>query len=257
MKICLVFLSVLSVALPQNTYESLNAVLWTQSSAEFKAASMQTYRAAEYQLNRALKDPNWTAALEQSGDFSKLPPAVILDLDETVLDNSGMHARLITEGRTYSEQEWTIWIKEQRGGVLEGALDFLKVAHANGVAIFYITNRVCDPARSDDPTLAVLRNSSIPFRTDRLLCRSETPDKSPRRASVARGHRVLLLIGDDFNDFVSVPQQQSTIAGRIAIALANRRYWGERWFVMPNPMYGSWERVSGPEVKKKLEALRP
>jgi 5'-nucleotidase (lipoprotein e(P4) family) len=235
---------------------NVNAVAWAQTSAENHAVAVQTYRAAERQMMAALANPNWTAALEQSADFTKLPPAIILDLDETVLDNSSMNARLIKEDKTYTEAEWTRWVNERRAGLIPGAIDFLKVAHANGVAIFYITNRVCDPAKSDDPTVEILQKLNLPFSRHRLFCKTEISDKSPRRARVAAAYRILLLIGDDFNDFLTVPQSQATVEGRRAIARAHDRYWGERWFMLPNPMYGSWERAAGYKAAEKMQGLK-
>jgi acid phosphatase len=237
--------------------ENLNAVLWIQTAAEFRASAYQTYRAAEHSLMRALADPNWTAALEQSPETAaKLPPAVILDLDETVLDNTPIQARLMLDRKPYSEAEWVRWVHERRAEALPGAVDFLKVAHANGASIFYITNRTCDPMRADDPTVQVLRKLSLPFKPQRLFCRTDTGDKSARRAKVAAAHRVLLLVGDDLNDFVSIPSEAANPAGRALLADAHRRYWGDRWFMLPNPMYGSWERAVGLDPSAKIKALR-
>jgi acid phosphatase len=234
--------------------DTVNAVLWTQSAAEYHATAIQTYKAAERQLFIALKDPNWTAAVEQApGDFDKLPPAVILDLDETVIDNSPMQARLIKEKKTFNDVEWSRWVKESRSGLVPGAMDFLKVAHGAGVAIFYVTNRQCDPASASDPTVLNLKQLGLPFAPLRLFCRADISDKSPRRSKIAGAHRVLLIVGDDFNDFYSVPQSQMTIEGRLAAVRAHDRWWGDRWFMLPNPMYGNWERTLGPQ---KLNALR-
>ena len=249
-------LTICVTAFGQPPEANTNAVAWAQTSAEFHAAAVQTYRSAERQLMAALANLNWTAAIEQSGDFSKLPPAVILDLDETVLDNSAMNARLIKENKTFTDVEWVRWVNERRAGLIPGAIDFLKVAHANGVSIFYITNRVCDPAKSDDPTVEILQKLSMPFSPHRLFCKTTTSDKSPRRVRVAAAFRILLLIGDDFNDFVAVPQTQATVEGRRAIAHAHDRYWGERWFMLPNAMYGSWERAIGYKAAEKMKALK-
>jgi acid phosphatase len=69
--------------------DNLNAVLWVQTSVEYRANSLQAYALAGRLLDDALADPRWTAALEQTGgDYRDLPPAVIVDVDETVLDNS-------------------------------------------------------------------------------------------------------------------------------------------------------------------------
>jgi acid phosphatase len=234
-------------------HENINAVLWMQSAAEYRASALQTYRAAEASLIRALHDKSWTAAVEQRRPVADLPPAVILDLDETVLDNSAFQARLaMTPGAVYTDEGWQKWVAEKRSGLVPGAREFLLAAHAHGVAAFYVTNRVCDPNKADDPTVTVLRTHYLPFRPERLLCKTDSGDKSARRNLVAAGNRVLLLIGDDFNDFVSVPREQANVEGRLNAVDAYSRYWGERWFMLPNPTYGSWERVySSLDAKRK------
>src|SRR5687767_3909483 len=79
-------------------HENLNAVLWMQTALEYEATALQAYRLGQIQLDAALKEPRWTAAIEQPGDAAGLPPAVILDIDETVLDNSYYQARLVRDG---------------------------------------------------------------------------------------------------------------------------------------------------------------
>lgn len=238
-------------------HENLNAVLWMQTSAEYRGLALQTYRAAEASLLRALNDKTWTAAVEQKRFVPDLPPAVILDLDETVLDNSAFQARLTLNGGTFTDEGWQKWVGEKRAGLVPGARDFLMTAHAHGVAAFYVTNRVCDPKQADDATAAVLRLHHLPFRPERLLCKTESSDKSARRTLVAAGNRILLLIGDDFNDFFSVSRDQSNIEGRWSAVDAHSRYWGERWFLLPNPSYGSWERVFSNSLENKRKSLKP
>lgn len=238
------------------SHENLNAVAWMQTAAEYRASAIQTYRAAEASMMRAMQDKNWTAALEQRRPAPDLPLAVILDLDETVLDNSAHQAMLTATAGAFNDAGWQKWVAEKRAGLIPGARDFLLAAHANGIAPFYVTNRVCDPNKADDPTVAVLRSHHLPFRPERLLCKTDTSDKSARRTLVAAGNRILLLIGDDFNDFVSLTRDQANVAGRLTAVDAFDRYWGERWFVLPNPTYGSWERAVGAEVDAKRKALR-
>src|SRR3954451_1760244 len=175
--------------------ENLNAVLWMQTAAEYRALVLQTYRAAEAAMMRGLRDKGWTAALEQNRPVTDLPPAIILDLDETVLDNGSLQARLAFTGTAYSDEVWRKWVAEKRAGLVPGAREFLLAAHANGVAAFYVTNRVCDPNKADDPTVAILRSHFLPFRPERLLCKTDTSDKTARRTLVAAGNRILLLIG--------------------------------------------------------------
>jgi acid phosphatase len=243
--------------------ENLNAVLWVQRSAEYKAIALQTFQSARLALMEGLKDRSWTAAPEQKQGYQALPPAIILDLDETVLDNGEFNLKQVREGATYSEPVWQAWVNQQRARAIPGAAEFLNFARARGVAIFYVTNRACEGAIDKDPTAGNLRRLHFPVEPGRLLCRGagQPSDKSPRRAQVAAGHRVIALFGDDLNDFVFVPPVEGDWRVRNqardqAIA-AYRDYWGVRWFVLPNPLYGSWERAIGLSVKEKVEALRP
>ncbi|MGE5489095.1 MAG: 5'-nucleotidase, lipoprotein e(P4) family [bacterium] len=228
---------------------SAQAVLWVRTSAEYDAAARQAYAAARRSLERALENRYWTAALEQTGPFFDLPPAVILDLDETVLDNTEFQARLAREGKAYSEEAWSAWVAERRAGLIPGALDFLTAARASGVALFYVSNRTCRDDDPEDATARLLRTLNVPLEPGRLLCRGDSGEKGARRAAVARTHRILLLIGDDLNDFISAPPD---LAGRDALAQAYAQFWGERWIVLPNPMYGSWERA----IPSMTEALK-
>jgi 5'-nucleotidase (lipoprotein e(P4) family) len=242
------------------TYENLNAVLWMQTSVEYKASAVQTYRLAQAALLHGLRDPHWTAALEQNGDFENLPPAVILDLDETVLDNSVFEARMTALGESYSEQGWTKWMNERGAGLVPGAMEFLQFAHTNGVAPIYITNRVCDPSKEDDPTVQVLRNLQVPLDpvTDRLICAKDRKesDKTERRRMCAARFRILLLFGDQLGDFLQIPSASANFDGREKLFLSHQGLWGKRWFQLPNPTYGSWEETVGYTVPEKLKHLR-
>lgn len=242
------------------TYENLNAVLWIQTSVEYQASAAQTYHSAESALLRGLDNPHWTAALEQTANFETLPPAAILDLDETVLDNSVFQARLVGAGEHYTDAAWAKWVNEQSAGLVPGAMHFLQFAHANGVATLYITNRTCDPAKADDSTVKLLRGLHAPTEpiADRLFCSQgkDDTDKTARRARCAAKYRILLLFGDQLGDFLQIPPQSATLDGRQKLYEAHQGLWGERWFQLPNSMYGSWEGAVGYTVDQKLSHLR-
>lgn len=230
----------------RQTHENLNAVLWMQTSVEYRAAALQAYRMATLALDAALADRRETAALEQGGDPSSLPPAVVLDLDETVLDNSAFQARQVADAAPYSESAWNAWCREEKAGAIPGAIEFLNYAERHGVTPIYITNR---DASVEDATRHVLARLGAPVdeTTDVVLARHEqgwdSSDKGSRRAFVATTHRVLLLVGDNFEDFVSVPQALKSMAGRDEMYDRYAGYFGTRWIVLPNPTYGSWEQA--------------
>jgi acid phosphatase len=139
-------------------------------------------------------------------------------------------------------------------------MDFLQFAHANGVTPIYITNRVCDSAKEDDPTVQVLRKLQVPLDSapDALFCakNNKDTDKTARRKGVTAKFRVLLLFGDQLGDFLQIPSSMANLEGREQLFVAHQSLWGERWFQLPNPTYGSWERAVGGTVDEKLKHLR-
>jgi 5'-nucleotidase (lipoprotein e(P4) family) len=227
--------------------DDLNAVLWTQRAAEHDLILEEIYRAAGEKLVAALADPTWDALPqgERTGSPAKLPPAVIVDVDETVLDNSPYEAQLIRSGEEYNEFTWSQWCHKATAQPLPGALGFARLAAAHGVTVFYVTNRTVDLVPS---TIANLRKAGFPVPDDKVVlglgtvvagCEMIGTDKGCRRRLVARGYRVLMQFGDQIVDFVDVPA--NTLTGR-GLAVAPYASWiGERWWVLPNPMYGSWE----------------
>jgi 5'-nucleotidase (lipoprotein e(P4) family) len=231
-----------TTARARHTNENLNAVLWMQTAAEYRASALQAYRLAQLQLDVALRDPQWTAATEQIGDPSSLPPAIIIDLDETVLDNSAFQARSVIDGSGYSEGAWNHWAEERKAGAVPGAIEFLDYAQRRGVTPFYVTNR---DHSIEDATRDVLARLAAPVTAarDAVLTRHEngwdSSDKSSRRLAVAASYRILLLIGDNFEDFVA--GTRASVADRAALMDKYESFWGRKWIVLPNPTYGSWE----------------
>ncbi len=239
-------------------HENLNAVLWLQTAMEFEASAVQAYRLARLQLDAALSDPSWTAALEQQGDVSKLPPAVIVDIDETVLDNSYYQARLIRDNAPYATPTWDAWVTEARATAVPGAVEFSKYAASKGVAVFYVSNRTANLEEATRKNLAAL-GFPLVDGVDTVLVRGERPEwsasaKGVRRAFIATNYRIVMLIGDDLGDFVV--DASGTPAERSARASGQSDWWGRRWIMIPNPTYGSWERAITGNAKDPLAARR-
>lgn len=247
------------------THQKLIPTLWVQTSVEWRAICLQTYRAATEALGRALKDKSWTAALEQSGKYRKLPSAVVLDIDETVLDNARAQARQVLANSDFVLSEWNRWVAEQQAAAIPGAADFCRYAASRRVRVFYVTNR---DAGQEEATLANLQQLGFPASRETLLCRGEKPewgsDKTSRRQEIAAAHRILLLIGDDLADFL--PGVRTSVDQRALTAEPYRDNWGRKWFLLPNPGYGSWEEAlyapqrpgdAAGRLKRKWDALRP
>lgn len=225
------------------THEGLRAVLWVQTSAEYRACAEQAYRVAKEKLDQALKIRDWTAAPEQLKDYQDLPPAVILDVDRTVLDNSPFQGQLVKESRAFTRDLWEKWVFMAKAPPVPGALEFVKYVEGKKVEIFYVTNRT---ANLEQATRDNLEKLGFPTKRepDTVLMRKEEgwgSDKSSRRRHVAKGYRILLLLGDDFNDFLSgVRGRGVTLEDRTRLAEQYRSYWGDKWIILPNPVYGSW-----------------
>jgi 5'-nucleotidase (lipoprotein e(P4) family) len=229
------------------THETLHGALWMQTSAEYDVLARQTFAAAESALLRALAGTG-SAALEQEDGGGGKPPAVVVDIDETMLDNAPFQLQLTLEGTDYCENTWTAWVTAEKARAIAGAVSFAKAAEARGVRVVYVTNRM---NAVEEATIRNLRSEGFPVGGgDDVLTIGEaeapggaawTSDKTTRRAFVARSHRILLLVGDDLRDFVSVPRGTPP-AERVALARRHRERWGERWFLLPNAMYGSWEQ---------------
>jgi 5'-nucleotidase (lipoprotein e(P4) family) len=239
-------------------HENLNAVIWMQTALEYEASALQAYRLAQLQLDAALADPSWTAAIEQTGDASKLPPAVILDVDETVLDNSYYQARMVRDNTAYAAATWDPWVQEARATAIPGAREFTEYAVRKGVTVFYVTNRA---ANLEEATRKNLAAEQFPLAggLDTILARGERPEwsasaKGPRRAHVAREYRILLLVGDDLGDFVV--EAVGTPQERRAHTQPYENWWGRRWIMLPNPTYGSWERAVVGTSQDHLAARR-
>ncbi|HEX7341960.1 MAG TPA: HAD family acid phosphatase [Rhodanobacteraceae bacterium] len=227
--------------------DNLNAVAWTQTSLEHDLVYREVYRHATEVLAKAKADPTWDAFTTQDrhDDPRGLRPAVVLDIDETVLDNSPYEARLARDHGQYSAATWAAWVREQKARALPGALAFTRKAAALGITVIYISNRA---QNLDQPTLANLKADGFPVSGHEAFlglgtkvpgCVQHGTSKHCRRELIAKHYRVLVQVGDQMGDFL---QLTGTTPHARRVELAPYLGWvGQRWFVLPNPTYGNWE----------------
>ena len=235
------------------------AVLWAEHSAEYQAISAQVYALARRDLPRFLADTSWTALPGQTNHEDK-PPAIILDVDETVVSNAGYQKTLATA--PYTRFRHFDWMRNNRAVPIRGAAETIEAARAAGVTVFFLTNRACeefDGVDGDCPaeqvTIDDLREAGIESDPEHVLMAWEQPgwskEKLNRREFVAQTHRVIMLFGDDYGDFVHCTRakplppctEPATRASRHAALDTYAGYWGNGWYVLPNPMHGSWTTV--------------
>jgi len=226
----------------QAANDNLNATVWMQRSVEYKAGTMAAYKLATLMLDAALADKDWTAALEQGENYQDKPPAVILDVDETVLDNSDYQAWMVRTGNGFRSKTWGAFVNTVGSRPIPGSLEFTKYAAAKGVKVFYVSNRNADLEEATRVNLAKY-GYPVASDTDVVLLRKERSNwgskKGNRRALVAEDYRILLLLGDNFGDFVDGYKQSPE--ERLKLMAAHQDKWGNQWIMFPNPTYGSWE----------------
>lgn len=225
-------------------HKNLHSTLYVQTAAEYAALTRQVFRSARQQMQAALENESWTAfpAQEERGQYQSKPPAIVVDVDETVLDNSPYQARLIRDDESYATETWNAWVREEQADAVPGALSFAQAAEEAGVTLIYLTNR---DASVEPATRRNLQALGFPFPEDGrdvILTQGEEPgweEKEPRREAVAQDFRILLFLGDNLGDFL--PNVERSIEARAQLVERYAGYWGRRWFVLPNPQYGSWE----------------
>lgn len=211
---------------PENyNKEALLATLFHQQAAEMKALSYQAYNLAKRQLDEALLEN------ENPGSL-----AIVLDLDETVLDNSPHQAECIIKNFNYPTG-WAEWCQKAEAPALPGAVAFLKKAVDYGVQVFYISNRN-DSLR--DVTKENFVKEEIPLQSeDHLLLKTTESGKENRRQTISQQYKIIMLIGDNLSDFHQVFDKQ-TVEQRAALTDSLQSEFGSRFIVLPNAMYGDW-----------------
>lgn len=248
--------AVLTACAPK-TEEPDHAILWAAHSAEYQAISAQIYSQATRDIPRLLNDTSWSAIPGFEGDAEK-PPAVILDVDETILSGTDLELTMIP----FSTQRQHDWGLVNKAIPIRGAAEFIAAARDAGIEVFILTNRPCDQypgTTSDCPTEEVtiqdLREVGIDVDAEHALFANERSgwdrEKVVRREFIAETHRVIMVFGDDFADFVACSRgtpklpctTPATRASRAADLDKYSEYWGNGWYILPNPMYGSWTSV--------------
>lgn len=248
-------------------HDQLDAVLWTQTAIEHELLYQQIYAAATRQLQPALADLQWDALAQAPRDLSRLPPALIVDIDETLLDNTPVNAKAVVDGGAYDYAEWYRWVEKAEARALPGSVAFMQAAASLGITPYYLTNR--EPGQEAD-TLRNLRQAGFPIENvGQILtagtaiggCQQAGSDKTCRRQWVGERARVLLMVGDSYGDFIAASNR---LSAQRQVAAPYQAWFGQRWFLLPNPTYGGWytapyqDRDELPDARKralKHEAL--
>lgn len=211
------------------------AILYQQRSAEYRALAYQAYNIARLRLDADLEKRNVKKLPKAE---RKRPRAIIVDIDETVLDNSPANAAGVKNNIPFNTKDWYAWGEMRKAEPVPGAVDFLNFAVSKGVKIFYISNR--DEVQKQ-ATIDNLKNAGfVDVSSDNVVLRQTESTKEPRRLAVAAKYRVVMLIGDNLDDFSDAFERKS-MDDRYAATEKDRQLWGSRFIALPNAMYGTWE----------------
>lgn len=227
---------------------ALYSNVYVQTSAEYRACCLTIYTCAARQLESRL------ASMVEPPER----PAVVMDLDETVLDNAPFQTFLYVNDLEYTPK---LWAEFERQGIADaelvpGAGEFIRRAEELGVTVVYLSNRNERNLVATRETLVRLGLNADGL-TDRLYLKPDgaSSSKSPRRDAVEARYNVLMYFGDNLRDFsenFSVPglsEEPSTdeylaaIQARKDAVAESDCHWGVDWFVLPNPIYGEWEKL--------------
>ncbi len=228
---------------PANLDFQVAAVLYQQKAAEYRALAFQAFNLARLRLDADLDKRNSKNLPKAERDR---PRAIIVDIDETVLDNSPAQAQSIKTGRPFNMPDWYAWGKLEKAKAIPGAVEFLNYAASNGVKIFYVSNR--DEVQKAETMANLIKAGFRDVSSENVLLRQKDANgrnistKTPRRSFVAEKYRVVLIMGDNLDDFSDVFEHKS-VADRFAETDRYKDEWGKLWIVLPNAMYGSWENA--------------
>lgn len=234
----------------------LNADVWVQTSAEYTACCLQTYQLAAATLRAKLSNP---------ARPKDKPPAVAMDLDETVLDNSPFQTFLFRNRLGWSEDLWKAWEADCAADVrlVPGAFDFIREAERLGVTVVYISNR--KDVEGAVKAVEHVKLDTKDIRDRLLLLTTKSSDKTARRDQVRERYQLLMLFGDNLCDFseefraakvdpADVAGLKAAIAARREKVEKERAKWGEEWVILPNPVYGEWPKLEGNQPVEVLNA---
>lgn len=210
----------------QLSQQNVDAVIWTATSAEMFYASHQAFDLANYKLRAKLNK-----------EEKDRPMAVVMDLDETVIDNSPYSIEQIALGKTFNPDTWYEWCMEANAELLPGALAFIKKCEELNVEVFYISNRSVETLEG---TIANLQKFGIKATSRNVLLKEDESDKTSRRNIVLAKYDVLLYLGDNLRDFSEIFKDRASNYGKDVVQeeLGNLR---ENFILIPNPMYGDWK----------------
>ena len=208
--------------------QNASSVIWMQQSGEYRALAYQAFNLA-------------TLAYDQAKVKKGQKKAVVVDLDETMIDNSPHAAWQVLNGQPFNPETWTRWVQAKQARAIPGAVDFAHHVIKRGGKIYYVSNR--KTGEEYQPTVDNLKALGFPDVNEQTLLLKDKSSNKDERFAVpeAQGYRVVVYVGDNLGDFAGEPTYRKSNAERRAFVDTHRRDFGVKYVILPNPSYGDWE----------------
>jgi 5'-nucleotidase (lipoprotein e(P4) family) len=243
-------------ATADNEYQA-GAILWMQKAAEYRALAYQAFNLARWQLDADLDKKNLKKLPKSE---RKKPRAIMVDIDETVLDNSPANAYLVKNRLPFNLPDWYAWGEMRKAKPIPGAVEFQNYAESKGVHFFFVSNRdeVQKQATIDNLKGVGFTNVSA----ENVMLRDKDSSKEPRREQILAKYRVVFFMGDNLDDH-SVVFEKKSIADRFVEVDKAKDLFGKKYIMLPNAMYGTWESAiykygrltESEKAQKRVDAL--
>lgn len=234
---------------PAPVEQNVLGLIYQQRAAEYRALCYQAYNIGIMKVDEAIRNQH----VSNLHTFKKL--AVVTDLDETALDNSGFAVRCYNEGHLYTSTSWAKWCADAVADSVPGSVSFFRYADKKGFDIFYISNR---DTSTLEKTMENMKRLGFPqvSREHFKLKAGKNSSKEERRKQVEKDHKIVALFGDNLLDmdaaFDGAPE-----AARRRAADSLRNIWGSRYIVLPNATYGDWENALYMDYQKRHPNEKP
>ena len=218
--------------------EALMSILWVQTSAEYRALCYQAYNTAMEQINKEVKKHK----------KKDKPLAIVLDIDDTILDTSIYDASFIGTSKRPTLENMKPWINSATASPMPGAVEFLKDVSKKGIEIFYVTNRRAP--EHIEGTIKNLEKFDFPSAdNEHIFLRTDSGNKQERFDKIAESFKIIVYMGDNAGDF-PLDTYGKLIKERKDIFDEHKKDFGTKFIVLPNPVYGSWESAIAKNYNK-------
>lgn len=228
-----------------------SALQYQYVSGEVEALQYQTYNLAAEKIKSIAKSYKETKSM-----------AVVLDLDETVLNNYGSEIGDYIEGKPYAQDRWTAWVLKEKGTIIPGADTFLNTVKSLGIQIYYISNR---SAAEQDATIDNLIKLGLPNADkEHVLVKTDSSSKQARVDAVAKTNNIIMYVGDNLGDFPSDFYKKLNDE-RKEIVEKNKDKFGTQYIILPNAVYGDWDnatfsydytKTDAQKIQDRIDALK-